>query len=863
MALDVSHPRSRHAKIVSDAGAKVIVASDRQAKFIDLGTQVVAVGPASLAALRSPSNPAASSVSPRNPAFVVYSSGSTGTPKGTVLEHASLCTTSRTNLMHLNFGRSTRVIQFAAYAFDVAIEENIMTLMYGGCVCIPSDDERLDDLAGAMRRMNVNWADLTPTIARTLSPSTVPCLKTLVMGGEALSQDIIDSWAASINLINTYGPSECSVQCTASRSLDKSATGANIGHAVNCNLWVVDAENHDRLLPVGCVGELLIEGPIVGRGYLQESEKTKAAFVEGLSWAKPRNDEEIRRRFYKTGDLAKYNEDGSLDCLGRKDTQVKIYGQRIELGEIEHGLKKNFRGGDFNVVVEAFHPCSSPDRKLLVAFFSDAKPGPASVLKMSNRLRAEFTEVKSAVAQVLPEYMIPSLYVPMSSLPTNSSGKVDRKTLRLLAENFDHRQLSSCSLAESTKAAASTDNERSLRELWADVLRIDLQSDPIGSNDSFLQLGGDSIAAMQLVGRARQAGLELSVSDIFRAPKLAEMASFVRNRNTTTPETHVGPATAEPDTIAAVERDPYVPFQMVSKTISRRKILQSLEDTYDLEQQDVLDVYPCTPMQEGLMALTAENSAAYVLQEAFELPNAIDLARFKAAWAAIVRGNEILRTRIVLLEGLGSCQVVIDEKIQWQRAASLDDYLARDHAEPMTYGKPLARYTIVNDGARKHFVWSLHHALYDGYSYSQTLEAVQTSYDANTQRLRFSPFSSFVQYLSEIDPLSTQSYWRDELEGLETAIFPRPIPGHRSAVNNSLHHTMTLPKLSNSGLTTSSILRAAWSLVISRYSDCDDIVFGMTQSGRDVSLHDIETVMGPTITTVSVLLYLPKYKLTK
>ena len=857
VALDTSHPRSRHQKIISDADAKVIVASDKQAKFMDFDTQVISVGPESMKALPKGSRMEANPVSPRNAAFVVYSSGSTGTPKGSVLDHASLCTTSRTNSMHLDFGASTRVVQFAAYAFDVSIEENIITLMYGGCVCIPSEEERLDDLAGAMRRMRVNWADLTPTVARTLSPATVPCLKTLVMGGEALSQDIIDTWAGSVNLINTYGPSECCIQCTASKSLQSFAAGANIGSAVNCNLWVVDAENHDRLMPIGCVGELLIEGPIVGRGYLKEGEKTKASFIEGPSWASSEKNEKTPRRFYKTGDLAKYNEDGTLDCLGRKDTQIKLYGQRIELGEIEHSLKKTLKTVENNVVVEAFHPCSSPERKLLAAFIHVAKPGSASVLDMSDRLRAEFLDMKKGVGHMLPEYMIPSLYVPMSSLPTNVSGKIDRKNLRQIAESFDRRQTSLYSLFEfATKDTTCSDEERALQKLWADVLHIDLNSDPVGSDDNFLQLGGDSIAAMHLVGRARQNGLALSVSSIFRNPKLGDMALIARRTsNRVIGSRGYEKGNFQPTEPPTEQRKASFPFQAVSEKLSRKSILQSLEDTYSIEQGDVLDIYPCTPMQEGLMALTTENPTAYVLQDVFELPSGIDVPLFKAAWASVARGNEILRTRIVFVERLGLCQAVMDERIQWQQAKSLEDYLSRDRAQAMAYGQRLTRYAIINDGARNYFVWSVHHALYDGHSYGLTLEAVQNSYDADDQTLHYSPFSSFVQYLSKVDPISSETYWRNQFEGLETSPFPQAIPGHRPKIDNFLHHKVVIAKSPDTGVTVSAILRTAWALVLSGYSDCQDVVFGVTLSGRDISLHDVDKVMGPTITTVCLFAF--------
>jgi amino acid adenylation domain-containing protein len=561
VGVDMAHPRERHQRIMEDTEAVVVVASTAYAGNLEgLGVKhIVAVDRAMLDRLppRQPAGPNVVAVSPNNPAWVVYSSGSTGTPKGSVLEHRSLCATSRTNSEILGVGPTTRAIHFASYAFDVAIEENVIIPMYGGCVCIPSDEQRLSNLPGVMQTMEINWADLTPTVARLLSPENAPFIRTLVLGGESLTKDIIDTWAGidNIKLFNTYGPSECSIQCTSSKALGRVATGANIGRPVNCKLWVVDADNPHRLLPVGATGELLIEGHIVGRGYLNQAAKTEAAFIQGLPWATADGDVDgLLRRFYRTGDLAKFNHDGTLDCLGRQDSQIKLHGQRIELGEIEYNITKRLAVPDAaQVAVEAFSPGGS-SRKLLAAFIQFAEtdsaysadetprssPSGLDVMEMHDALRKELLRIKSETAQHLPVYMIPSLIIPLHLMPTNTSGKIDRKKLREEAGKFDPRRLALYSLSETVQLAAretesraqvqvqtsfSSPAERALAGLWAETMGIDLAETPIGPDDSFLELGGDSITAMQLVGKAMSAGLGLSVSRILKAPTLRDMAA--------------------------------------------------------------------------------------------------------------------------------------------------------------------------------------------------------------------------------------------------------------------------------------------------------------------------------------------------
>lgn len=673
VGVDMAHPRERHQRIMVDTEARVVVASTAYASSLEgLGVQhIVAVDRAMLDRLppRQAASTAVLPVSPSNAAWVVYSSGSTGVPKGSVLEHRSLCSTSRTNSEILGVGPSTRAIHFASYAFDVAIEENVIIPMYGGCVCIPSDEQRLSNLPGVMRSMEINWADLTPTVGRLLSPENAPFLRTLVLGGESLTKDIIDTWAGidNVKLFNTYGPSECSIQCTSSKALARVATGANIGRPVNCKLWVVDADDPHRLLPVGATGELLIEGPIVGRGYLNQPAKTEAAFIQGLPWAT--NDGDVDgglRRFYRTGDLAKFNHDGTLDCLGRQDSQIKLHGQRIELGEIEYNITKRLSVPDAaQVAVEAFSPGGS-SRKLLAAFIQFSESDSANttgktannssglaVMEMDDALRRELLRIKSETAQHLPVYMIPSLVIPLHLMPTNTSGKIDRKKLREEAGKFDQRSLALYSLSETVqqvrtievKPSFSSPVERALALLWAETIGIDLGENPIGPDDSFLELGGDSITAMQLVGKATASGIGLSVSRILRAPKLRDMAAaaVVSNErallelrapelaapvSTPLPSTNPParmpltievvsntatssePTSAEPTSAEDQETSPwmtppetpfseltYSPFQLVSGKVSVADALALAATKCDLDREVVQDVYPATPLQ--------------------------------------------------------------------------------------------------------------------------------------------------------------------------------------------------------------------------------------------------------------------------
>lgn len=208
-------------------------------------------------------------VKPQHPAVVIFTSGSTGKPKGIVLEHVEVCTSSLAHGTLQGLGPGSRVLQFAAYTFDVSLQDIYTNLMLGGTLCVPSDEARMNNLAGVINDMNINYACLTTTVACLLKPAQVPTLKTLTLAGEAVTREALETWADNAELHNAYGPAECSV-CTWKGFLKCADDPANIGRGLASHTWVVDPNDHNRLVPVGCSGELLIEGPLLARGCKSE-----------------------------------------------------------------------------------------------------------------------------------------------------------------------------------------------------------------------------------------------------------------------------------------------------------------------------------------------------------------------------------------------------------------------------------------------------------------------------------------------------------------------------------------------------------------------------------------------------------------
>ena len=471
-------------------------------------------------------------VRPNNAAFIIYTSGSTGTPKGVVIEHQSMATSLLTQIQMFGITPETRAFQFSHFTFDASVHDIFTTLLAGGCVCLPSEEERMNDLAGAIRRMSVNYAFLTPAVLGTLRPGDVPEVRTVGVGGEAVRSEHVGEWLGKARIINAYGPAECSIMVTAG-DIKTGTHASRIGRNLAAALWVVDEEDHDRLLPAGIAGELMVEGPVLARGYLNDSDKTTAAFVENPAWLAKHglNPDGLTRRMYRTGDRVVQNDDGSFLYVGRKDGQVKIRGQRVEIGEVEHHLTQHAAVADGVVL----YPCEGPSRSRLVGVVSlhdfkssSSAPGGIDAL-VPDDVPGVLSQVFSARGQLadrVPGYMVPAEWIALSSLPQNDSGKIDRKKLTRWLESMDDAYFKTITQSsESTKGdfqKPATPLESQLQSVLAEVLHLPVEE--VSLSRSFLSMGGDSITSMQVVSQCRRHGISLVVRDILQSKSISQLA---------------------------------------------------------------------------------------------------------------------------------------------------------------------------------------------------------------------------------------------------------------------------------------------------------------------------------------------------
>ena len=835
--LEPSFPEQRLQTIVEELNVSLILSSSSNMSLsLRLVDTVIQVDLDSISSFSDDPKWESNSQLSSTAMFVVFTSGSTGKPKGAVLTHTNYASALTYQLPRLGFTKESRVFDFASYAFDVSVHNVFATLTSGACLCIPSDQDRQNDISKAMADMRVTIAHLTPSVTRLITPAAVPLLQTMIFTGEPLPINDIIRWWGKVNIINEYGPAECTINTVNSNPINPEAA-TSIGLPVGVAGWIVDPENQDILVPLGCVGELLVEGPLVGRGYINDMAKTAAAFIENPKWllqgapGRPGR----KGRLYKTGDLVRYNRDGSLNFLGRKDVQVKIRGQRVDLGEVEHWIQSCVPQAE-QVVAEVISPRANDPSPTLAAFVQSQEVETGTTPSTDAiQISSVPAEVQAKLTQHLPSYIVPTVFFWIAKLPMTPSGKLNRKGLRDIGNSFSAKQLADARAAgqNGIKRQPSLEMEQSVREIWARVLGI--VSITIGLDDNFFELGGDSIASMKVVGEARKIGIQMTVADIFHYPSLHDLAKHCHQVLDSSPE-HI-PA-----------------FSLLGADSHRASLAQAMSKQYALDPMTIRDAYPCTRLQEGLIFLTSKRPGDYIEQSILELASDVSLDGLREAWEQVVKATPILRTRLAYHDDLGLLQLVLDDEAHWTEATGLEEYLAADRNRSMNLGEPLSRFALVSDdlGTPKWLVWTVHHAIYDGWSIRLVTDAVTRAYTGDL--IESGPqFQTFIKYIQGQDDKRAAEYWQKTLQGFNTAPFPPLIPSVEQPVADSVvRHSLPSPKTTSGGITTSMLIRAAWALVVGRMANANDVAFGSTLYGRNAAVTGLDEMVAPTIATVPV-----------
>ncbi|EPD66415.1 non-ribosomal peptide synthetase [Streptomyces sp. HGB0020] len=430
-------------------------------------------------------------------AYIYFTSGSTGEPKGAMCEHAGFLNHVLAKIDDLGVGAGRTVAQTAPQCFDISLWQLVSALLVGGRTLLVGQETILDvpRFVDTIARGRVNVLQIVPSYLEAVlaeleqRPRELPDLRCVSVTGEAVKKELVQRWfdaMPGIRLVNAYGLTETSDD-TNHEVMDRVPDQERVplGPPIaNVRVYVVDADLQP--VPLGAPGEIVFSGVCVGRGYVNDPERTKAAFGED-----PYRPGE---RLYRSGDHGRWLPDGKLEFLGRRDSQIKIRGFRVEIGEIENALLRVPGVRDGAVVVRA---------EQLVAFCTGDEPVGAE-------------EVQNKLAASLPSYMVPAVVHWRERLPLTANGKIDRKTLTALAEQLD----------PADSEAPDTPAERRLAAAWAEVLGV--SADRIGRRDHFFDRGGTSLSAVKLAIALDRA---ITLKDVTRHPVLADLAGLLDQRH--------------------------------------------------------------------------------------------------------------------------------------------------------------------------------------------------------------------------------------------------------------------------------------------------------------------------------------------
>ncbi|QOT00303.1 amino acid adenylation domain-containing protein [Brevibacterium sp. JNUCC-42] len=795
--IDPEYPKERIEYILTDSHIQLILTQPHLREIISatLGEKVASYGLIDITACDTDHSPLESVNTPSDLAYMIYTSGTTGKPKGVMIEHRNVVNTIYWRSREYGFCTEDSVLQLFSFAFDGFVISLYSPLIAGAkAVILPPDDAK--DPAAIKRHIlhwNVTSFITVPVmygaIIDGMTAEETQSLRLICLGADKLTENIIrqsQSLNPRIELINEYGPTENAIVSTFARDMqiDKRITIG--GPIANTRAYVLTAD--DQLQPVGIPGELCVCGAGLARGYHNRPDLTAEKFV-----ASPFEPDE---RMYRTGDLVSWTEEGTLIFHGRVDNQIKVRGHRVEPGEIEAQLRKHPAINDAVITVQVIS-----DDATLCAYYVQAD-------------EVSTTELRGHMSAELPDYMIPSYYIALDSLPLTVNGKVDHKSLPMpetIASGSEY-------------VAPKNEIQKQLADIWAEVLGIT----QVGITDNFFERGGHSLKATMLVSRInKHFGIQYPLKEVFSRPTVEQMATSITE--------------ADEGTLP-----PLVPAK-------------------------ARDFYPSTSAQKRLYVTVQFDGAelTYNMPMMMRLNGPLDVEHLQEAVRTLTQRHESLRTSFVTVDEELMQQIHKEVELPFSYIETTEDLLKKEvdtFIQPFDLSQaPLARVGLFRIGEQDHLlVLDMHHIISDGVSMNIFLYELAQLYarvELAPLSIQYKDYAVWQQAIMQSGAAKAQEkYWLDTFSGdipvLELATdFPRPtvqeFTGARIEFElNESQSERLLTYCNEQGSTLYMTLLAALNVLLHKYSDQNDIVIGTPIAGRQLA--ELEHVMGMFVNTLAM-----------
>ena len=807
--LDPTYPRERLSYMAKDSGLNFIITREEYSRlFSDFSAQLILTDKQQSEINGQPTGNPDLSLSDNNLCYVIYTSGSTGWPKGVQVQHNTVVILAYNYIKQFELDESKRLIQYFSYSFDGSVGDFFMAFFSGASLYLTAKDELLPDsgLIELMRNNKITNAILPPSLLSVLPAEQLPDLTILASGGDVCTPELVRKWASDTRrYYNAYGPTETTVCATwyLTNDLPPEAVHVPIGKPIpHYRIYILD--KHLNPLPIGVAGEMFIAGKGVTRGYLNRPDLTAEKFLPDPY------SPQAGARMYASGDLCRYLPDGTIEFLGRIDHQVKIRGFRIEPGEIEAALL------DHPAVNEAVVLAKGPaGNKQLVAYLVNETKATLAVADLREFLKDR-----------LPEYMIPAFFMFLEKMPLTAAGKLDRKQL-------PEPEIKRDSLGE-RYVAPRNEREKALVNIWKNLLN----SDKIGIKDNFFELGGDSILTIQVVARAKQAGIKITPKQLFEHPTIEKLA------------------------------------EVAEEGVAVRA-----------EQGLVRGSYPLTPIQRWFFEQEFSRPHHWNQSMLIRLKRPLDVQALQKALMAIMRQHDVLRSRFERGESGWTVTISNKEEISLHTMPLPEkntDRFLDTQGQQIQSGfdirkGPLMRVAYFHNHQTRYLMLVLHHLVVDGLSWRILLEDFQSAYaqaEQNSEKVvTLPPKSTSFKYWAEKlvslanknSILSELDYWQS-LVGKDNHSLPLDYPDGENLekyaqsiqVELSRDETAALLKEAPAAYQTqiNELLLSALLIAYSRWTGRQRMLIDMESHGREDLFEDVDISRTVGWFTVAYPLYL-------
>ncbi len=827
--LEPAHLTPRLAFMLEDVGAPMLLTQERLLERLpEHNARVVCVDSHWPEIANESEQQPDCKATPEHLAYIIYTSGSTGRPKGTGVKHGSVVNlvTGLRESVYAGQGSPLRVSVNASLSFDSSVKQ-VVQLLSGHALYVIPEEIRIDGegLIAFMQEQELEVLDCTPSQLKLLLGAGLtqlrrPFPKLVLVGGEALDEP---TWRLLTNcgwitFYNVYGPTECTVDTTVCR-ITGEIEAPVIGRPIaNTQVYILDEQM--RVLPVGVGGELYIGGDGLARGYLNQPHLTAEKFVPhpfGRTGGE---------RVYRTGDRARWLEDGSVEFLGRTDNQVKIRGYRIELGEVEAALRQQADVSEAVALVQE----RGAEKRLVAYVVCEAEE---SQEEQQESAEARGRRIRERVGKQLPEYMALAAVVLVKTMPLTPNGKVDRNALLGVGGESEE--------GGQRYVAPQTAVEEIMAGIWGEVLGVER----VGAEDNFFDIGGHSLLATQIISRVRGLfQIELPLRSLFESPTVASLSLSVEHA------IKIGAAQDIAPPIERVERSEALPLSFAQQRL------------WFLDQ---------------LMP----NSSVYIVPTILSITGQFNVAAFKQSLDEVIRRHETLRTTFAVKEGKPVQVIAPAQSLELpvidlsglpvtEREVEVEARIVEETQRPFDLSRgPLLRATLLQLGPQEHvLLFAMHHIVSDDWSKGVLIREVAALYEAFSKglpsplperSLQYADFAHWQRQWLTGDVLESQlAYWRRQLGGTLTPLelptdHPRPAsPSFRGAhipVRLPGDLTEKLKTLSRrEGATLFMTLLAAFKTLLHRYTSRADIIVGTPIANR--TRGEIEDLIGFFVNTL-------------